>query len=114
MGNLTAAQVRAFKEPGRYSDGEGLVLNVKDGGSKSWFLRIQHEGKRRDFGLGSLKDLSLAEAREKAAAIRKQIRQGIDPLAEKAKRREKAPSFACREGRSANWACTYGCLQQTY
>ncbi|MEN3973798.1 integrase arm-type DNA-binding domain-containing protein [Emcibacter sp. SYSU 3D8] len=93
MGNLNATQVRALKEPGRYSDGDGLMLNVKDGGSKSWLLRIQHDGKRREFGLGSLKDVSLADAREKAGEIRKQVRQGADPVAEKQKQRERVPTF---------------------
>ena len=93
MGNLNATQVRTLKEPGRYSDGDGLILNVKEGGSKSWLLRLQHDGKRREFGLGSLKDVSLADAREKAGVVRKQVREGADPVAEKQKQRERVPTF---------------------
>lgn len=93
MGSLTAIQVRNLKVPGRYVDGDGLMLNVKDSGTKSWLLRVQHEGKRREFGLGGAKDVSLAEARERAAEIRKMLRAGVDPVAEKAKRREEAPTF---------------------
>jgi integrase len=93
MGSLTAIQVRNLKTPGRYVDGDGLMLNVADGGTKSWLLRVQHEGKRREFGLGGAKDVSLAEAREKAADVRKMLRAGIDPKAEKAKRREEVPTF---------------------
>ena len=51
-------------------------------------------GKRRDFGLGSTKDVSLAEAREGAAALRKQVLAGIDPVAEKKREREPVPTFA--------------------
>lgn len=93
MGSLTAVRVRNLVEPGRYMDGDGLMLNVKLGGSKSWLLRVQHEGNRREFGLGGAKDVSLAEAREKAAEIRKMLRSGMDPVAEKAKRREETPTF---------------------
>jgi integrase len=83
MGKLTALKVKALKEPGRHSDGNGLVLYVKESGTKTWVLRIQVDGKRRDFGLGSLADVSLAEAREKADDLRKQYRSGIDPVASK-------------------------------
>ena len=62
-------------------------------------LRIQVHGKRRDFGLGSTRDVTLAEAREGAAALRKQVLAGIDPLAEKKREREPIPTFAA----AARW-----------
>ncbi|MDB5704537.1 MAG: integrase [Sphingomonas bacterium] len=80
MGKLTVLGVRAMTAPGRYSDGGGLMLLVKPSGSRSWLLRIQADGKRRDLGLGSAADVSLAEAREKAGETRKQLRNGIDPV----------------------------------
>ena len=49
---LTARQVLHAK-PGRHSDGQGLHLLVKPSGSKSWVLRVQFNGRRRDYGLGS-------------------------------------------------------------
>jgi integrase len=82
-GKLTALKVKALKEPGRHSDGDGLVLYIKETGAKTWVLRIQVDGKRRDFGLGSLAEVSLAEAREKADDLRKQYRSGVDPVAAK-------------------------------
>ncbi len=82
-GKLTALKVKALKEPGRHSDGNGLVLYIKETGAKTWVLRIQVDGKRRDFGLGSLAEVSLAEAREKADDLRKQYRSGVDPVAAK-------------------------------
>lgn len=80
---------------GRYSDGKGLYLLVKPTGSKSWVLRVQHNGRRRDFGLGSFvaqsiaadvpihlrKSLTLAEAREKARIGRELARAGMNPSA---------------------------------
>lgn len=89
-GKLTALKAKALKQPGRHSDGNGLVLFIKANGSKSWVLRIQANGKRRDFGLGSFNDVSLAEARAKADELRRQYRSGDDPVA--AKRAAKAPA----------------------
>ena len=66
MGKLTAAKVKALDKPGRYSDGDCLLLNVAPGGSKSWIARVRQNGKRRDIGLGSASLFSLAEARERA------------------------------------------------
>ncbi|MFK7842591.1 MAG: tyrosine-type recombinase/integrase [Sphingorhabdus sp.] len=82
MRKLTAKFVSAASA-GRHQDGDGLILNVKPSGAKSWMLRIQMHGKRRDIGLGSAKDISLAQAREKASEIRKEARSGIDPLAKR-------------------------------
>jgi hypothetical protein len=74
MGKLTAVAVRNLKEPGRYSDGQGLMLVVAKDGSRKWVLRIQADGRRRDFGLGAATQVPLAEARDTAATIRKQVR----------------------------------------
>lgn len=93
MGKLTATQVRNLKEPGRYADGDGLYLFIKPSGTKSWMLRMQVADKRRDFGLGSTTDVSLADAREAAGVIRKQYRAGVDPVVEKRKARVAIPTF---------------------
>src|SRR5438309_9867918 len=93
MGKLNPLQVRNLKEAGRYSDGDGLLLEVRPGGSKSWLVRLQSNGKRRDYGLGSFKDVTLTEARDKAREYRKQLRSGIDPLAAKRKALEHIPTF---------------------
>ncbi len=50
MGKLTALAVKNAKE-GRHADGDGLYLLVKPSGARSWLLRVQQEGKRRDIGL---------------------------------------------------------------
>lgn len=83
MGNLTVLQVKAAKEPGRYSDGGGLLLVVRESGAKSWLWRGQADGKRRDIGLGTYPAVGLSEAREKAATTRKQLKSGEDPVAAK-------------------------------
>ncbi|MDC8755204.1 Arm DNA-binding domain-containing protein [Erythrobacter sp. sf7] len=85
MGKLTATAIAKVKEPGRYWDGEGLGLVVGKGGSKSWIVRVQKDGRRRDIGLGSASKVPLKLARERAADVRQQIEIGIDPVAERAK-----------------------------
>ncbi len=85
MGDLTATQVKNAKKVGRYSDGDGLMLVIGTDGSKKWVLRVQANGKRRDFGLGSAADIGLADAREAAGNLRKVVKAGGDPVAEKRK-----------------------------
>jgi len=85
MGKLTAKAVKAATEVGRYPDGDGLALVVAKRGGKSWILRIQKDGRRRDIGLGSAKRVSLALARKRAQEVREQIELGIDPVAERKK-----------------------------
>jgi hypothetical protein len=97
MGKLTANEVKAaLSKPGTYGDGNGLSLKVNGTGGASWFLRVQHEGKRRDIGLGGAKLVTLAAARAKAADARKAIREdGRDLIAEK--RKAKVESITFRE-----------------
>ena len=83
MGKLTAVAVKAANKPGRYQDGAGLMLVVKESGARSWVLRIQADGKRRDVGVGSAADVTLAVARDKAVDLRKLYRAGRDPLADR-------------------------------
>lgn len=93
MGKLTAVQIRNLREPGRYSDGEGLILNLVGPGRGSWVVRVQSNGKRRDIGIGSTNDLGLAEAREAARNLKAEIRQGIDVTTERKKQRSEIPTF---------------------
>lgn len=95
MGKLTANEVKAsLSKPGTYSDGDGLFLKVSKTGGASWLLRVQHDGKRRDIGLGSAKLVTLAAARAKAAEARKAIREdGRDLIAEKRKAKAEAVTF---------------------
>lgn len=64
MGQLTATKIKTLTEPGRYIDGEGLMMEIAPGGSRSWKLRVRVDGKRRDFGLGSLSILTAARSGE--------------------------------------------------
>ncbi|MDE2981899.1 MAG: tyrosine-type recombinase/integrase [Gemmatimonadota bacterium] len=87
---LTAAFVRSVHEPGLYWDEHGLVLRVKPSGYKQWIQRLFIHGKRRELGLGSVRLVTLAEARDAALANRKVARAGGDP---RKTRRRSVPTF---------------------
>jgi integrase len=96
MAGLTAIQVKRIKTPGRHRAGDGLYLVVGNDGRRAWVLRAQANGRRRDIGLGSAALVSLAEAREAAAGLRKAMRDGRDPVAERQAARaeaNKVPTF---------------------
>jgi integrase len=64
-----------------------------ESGAKSWVLRVQVAGRRRDFGLGSLDIVSLEEARDKAREGRKLAKAGLDPSLERKKSMRLIPTF---------------------
>jgi integrase len=102
MAKLTALKAKALKEPGRYTDGKGLMLYIKDNGSKVWVLRITIHGKRKDLGLGSFEDVSLGDARDKAEGMRKAVRDGIDPLqAKRSAKLDRSHKLTFREAAEA-------------
>jgi integrase len=90
---LSAVAVRSLQKPGRYADGNGLYLVVDESGAKRWLLRTVIHKKRCDIGLGGLALVSLADARTKAATMRRTAREGGDPLAERRKEQRSAPTF---------------------
>jgi integrase len=113
MGKLNANFVKTAK-PGRHQDGDGLSLLVKPNGRKSWVLRIQREGTRQEIGLGTVdtsartpeqrrasedmpilsrRNLTLAEARDKADELRKFAKAGRDPVVERDRERRSVPTF---------------------
>ncbi len=89
--------VERLKRPGMHPDGRGLYLRVGPNGAKSWIFRYRADGKRRDAGLGSFPEVTLAEAREKAEALRKQKAAGHDPLELRASATRAAKLEAARQ-----------------
>lgn len=81
LNRLPARAVHSTTATGKYSDGGGLYLVVTSSGSKNWAMRYRFEGKDREAGLGSARDVSLADARIKAAEFRASLARGEDPLA---------------------------------
>ncbi|CAJ0867555.1 hypothetical protein AMST5_01965 [freshwater sediment metagenome] len=85
-GKLTARKVETAK-PGRHGDGAGLWLIVSPSGAKRWALRFNWQRKPTEAGLGAFPEIGLAEARDRALAARKLVKNGVNPIAER-KRRE--------------------------
>ena len=79
---LTTMKVKTAA-PGRYGDGKGLYLLVRSADARFWLFRYRRNGHMREMGLGSFADVTLAEAREKAADLHRKVKAGIDPLAER-------------------------------
>jgi integrase len=77
---LNGRQVATLTKPGRYGDGQGLYLQITQGGVKSWLLRYERSGRERWMGLGPFHTVSLQEARERARNARHQLFDGLDPL----------------------------------
>ena len=89
---LTAKFISEVTLAGKYHDarGTGLFLTVgPKGRSKSFVQRVVIHGKRRDIGLGSVRWLSLTEAREIALENWKAARRRGDPMGS----RRSVPSF---------------------
>jgi hypothetical protein len=79
MGNLTELGVKSAKE-GKHVDGDGLMLVVRASGKKSWLLRYQMNGARRDMGLGRYPEIGLKEARQRALDARRLVEGDSDPI----------------------------------
>ncbi|WP_374528666.1 tyrosine-type recombinase/integrase [Novosphingobium sp.] len=82
LNKLSATFAAKTKEPGRHSDGGGLYLFIDAQGRRRWIFMYARDGKRVELGLGSGRDLPLADARAQAAALRTVLEKGGDPRAE--------------------------------
>lgn len=83
-GRLHVRQLPTLLKPGVYADGGGLYLRVRPSGTRSWIFICMIKGRRREMGLGSLFDVPLSKAREKAAEARTAFLDGRDLIAERA------------------------------
>ena len=87
---MNDAQIKAklkSKIPGKYNVERGLYFRVSEEGTGFWILRYTINKKRREFSFGRYgrppEGMSLAEAKNKAAHIRAEIREVIDPITER-------------------------------
>jgi integrase len=78
---LTPLAVSRIKQHGRHRVSDNLYLQVGEDGRRSWVFRYQLGGKARMMGLGAYDLRTLAEARELAHELRRQLHlEGVDPL----------------------------------
>lgn len=62
---------------------DGLYVLVRTNGNRLWQYKYRFAGKEKVYSYGQYPEVTLAEARERHEAIRKQLREGIDPTAAK-------------------------------
>lgn len=80
LNRLSARAVAGLAQSGRHADGGGLYLSVGPGEARRWVFLYRWRGRLKEMGLGGLRSVSLARAREKAGEARALIADGIDPL----------------------------------
>ena len=102
---LTVKKIASIRRPGKYPDGGNLYLQVNPNGAKSWLFRYMKDGRDRAMGLGPVDLVSLAEARQKAIDLRRQLLVGIDPLAASQSKRA-AARIAAQNCWTFSRACT--------
>ena len=89
MPKLTAMQVRNFKEPGRFADGNGLFYEITKTGIKRWMYRYKIIEKSGIYIIGRYPELTLEQARNKHREARDLVKEGLSPAkARRAKKRE--------------------------
>ncbi|MEQ1717889.1 MAG: integrase arm-type DNA-binding domain-containing protein [Hyphomicrobium sp.] len=98
---LSARTVATKTTPGMHADGGGLYLRISEGtkAGKRWvfLFRRPADGKRCEIGLGGASGasaVSLATARDKAAAARAHLAEGRDPRAARDAASNTVPTFA--------------------
>lgn len=84
--------IRDAKAPSMLRVDSGLYLQIGVSRTTAWIYRYQIAGKRREMGLGTYPELTLAEAGEKAGEARKLAKRGEDPIS--ARRAEDAAAKA--------------------
>ncbi|UNE53718.1 tyrosine-type recombinase/integrase [Bartonella machadoae] len=89
MNRLNARAV-ATLGAGKYNDGAGLLLHKRKDGGAQWLLRYTIHGRRREMGLGALRNVSLKKARELATEWRSVLQEGRDPIKEREKQKREA------------------------
>lgn len=81
MATVTAREIAAWcKRRGTYPCGANLYLQVSSPGRASWLFRFMQHKRPHGMGLGSIKNWTLAQARERAKEQRQLLDDGIDPL----------------------------------
>lgn len=90
MAALTDSKVRNLKprqKTYQVADGAGLVLEVRPTGQKAWLYRYRVYGRQKKLSLGSYREVTLAEARERHFEARRLVAAGKSPA--QAKQQEK-------------------------
>lgn len=88
VNRLDARTAATIKTAGRHSDGGGLYLSIDPAGRRRWVFMFTRDGRRTELGLGSGRDLSLANARKEAGTLRTILAGGGDPRSAREKQEQ--------------------------
>ncbi len=75
--------LKAKEKQYKVSDSNGLYLLIRPNGRKLWQYKYRIAGKEKIYSFGQYPEINLAEARERHQSVRKIVRDGTDPMAEK-------------------------------
>ncbi|QXX81619.1 integrase arm-type DNA-binding domain-containing protein [Providencia sp. R33] len=107
---LTDTKIRAAKPDEKaytLTDSDGLFLYIHPNGSKYWRFRFRFGGKQHLMAFGVYPEISLADARERRDAARKQVALGIDPRElKKELKEEQQKEFNTFEKIARDWHAT--------
>src|SRR5262245_7646774 len=79
---LTVKGIASLRRKGWHFTGhKGLYVQVAAAGGRSWLFRYMKDGRARGMGLGPVDLVSYTEAQTKAFEARRQLLNGVDPLA---------------------------------
>jgi integrase len=107
-GRFTATSLKKLEPNRKLADGGGLYLVTDAKAVGRWFFIFSWNGRRPEMALGPLRDVSLAEARELAAAARRNVREDVNPIAARKKAKAIIPTFgeaadALFEAKKSEW-----------
>jgi integrase len=97
INRLNARAVATIIKYGRHADGGGLYLSVSPNGGRRWVFMFRWHGKQTEIGFGSVRDVTLARARDLAAKARSDLAEGANP--KDARRPSKVATF----GECGDW-----------
>lgn len=109
MGKLTIKYIEHHTDPKdreyRKPDGEGLFLRIRPNGAKSWLFcfRIGKDRTWRQMTLGSLKDVSVKEARDQLKELKRLVKEGIDPRHARAAAKQENIQAISMQGLFDSW-----------
>jgi len=81
--HVAIVNAKPREKPYRLFDGRGLYLEISPSGGRWWRFKYRFDGKEKRLSLGVYPDVSLKEARDHLDDVRRKLRAGIDPGAER-------------------------------
>lgn len=80
LSNMTCLTAKPKIKPYKLADGEGLYLEVTPHGTKLWRVKYRLHGKEKRISIGAYPTVSIANARKAKEEIKKELKDGIDPV----------------------------------